>query len=76
MSRSIVREPAGSQGKTRRRHAKGVPPVAADPRHPGETFLNWETDRDRRAEWLLVPRALIALAFVVALVLVGLWVSQ
>ena len=42
----------------------------ADPRHPDAPFIQRELDRDRRYEWVLVPKAIIALAFVAVLVVV------
>lgn len=42
----------------------------ADPRNPGDAFLQDEIDRNRAGEWILLVKAGIALAFVVILVIV------
>lgn len=47
------------------RHALPV-----DPRNPGDAFLQEEIDRNRSGEWVLLPKAAIALAFVAILVAV------
>lgn len=44
--------------------------VPADPRHPDPDFLQREIDRDRKHEWVLVPKALIAIVAVAVLVLI------
>jgi hypothetical protein len=41
-----------------------------DPRHPDAVFIQRELDRDRRHEWVLVPKAIIALAVVAVLVVI------
>ena len=41
-----------------------------DPRNPGDAFLQAEIDDNRAGEWKLVPKAAIALAFVVILVVI------
>jgi hypothetical protein len=41
-----------------------------DPRHPDPAFLQRELDRDRAHEWVLIPKAIIALLVVVVLVVV------
>ncbi len=41
------------------------------PRHRGADDAQEEIDRDRRAEWWLVPKAALALAVVAALVVLG-----
>jgi hypothetical protein len=43
--------------------------ILADPQHPDPAFIQRELDRDRRREWFLVPKALIAIAIVGVLVL-------
>ena len=47
------------------RHAMPV-----DPRNPGDAFLQEEIDRNRSGEWVLIPKAALALAFVVVLVVI------
>jgi hypothetical protein len=42
----------------------------ADPRHPDAAFIQREIDNDRKHEWVLIPKALIALAFVAVLVVI------
>jgi hypothetical protein len=42
--------------------------IPADPRDPGEAFLQDEIDQNRAGEWILLPKAAIAFAFVGALV--------
>jgi hypothetical protein len=42
----------------------------ADPRHPDAAFIQREIDRDRRHEWVLIPKAIIALAVVGVLVVI------
>ena len=41
-----------------------------DPRHPSAEFIQAELDRDRRHEWVLVPKAIIAIAVVAVLVVI------
>ncbi|GHD48818.1 hypothetical protein [Mycetocola manganoxydans] len=45
-------------------------PPAGDPRHPGDAFLQAEIDENRAGERALVPKTVIAIAFVVLLVVV------
>jgi hypothetical protein len=60
------------------RHAPGVRTrqgrnaefLPVDPRHPDDAFIQRELDLDRRREWLLVPKAFIALAVVAVLVVI------
>jgi hypothetical protein len=44
--------------------------LPADPRHPDAEFIQRELDRDRKREWFLVPKTIIALAIVAALVVI------
>jgi hypothetical protein len=44
--------------------------LLVDPRHPDPEFVQRELDRDRKREWFLIPKALIAVAIVVVLVVV------
>lgn len=41
-----------------------------DPRHPSAELIQRELDADRKHEWVLVPKALIALAVVAVLVII------
>ncbi len=41
-----------------------------DPRHPDAAFLQAEIDADRKHEWVLVPKAIIALAVVAVIVVI------
>jgi hypothetical protein len=41
-----------------------------DARHPSPEFIQSELDRDRKHEWVLVPKAIIAIAVVVVLVVI------
>ncbi len=41
-----------------------------DPRHPSAELIQRELDRDRKHEWVLVPKAFIALAVVAVLVVI------
>jgi hypothetical protein len=41
-----------------------------DPQHPSAQLIQSELDRDRNHEWVLVPKALIALAVVAVLVVI------
>lgn len=43
-------------------------PPPGDPRHAGNAFLQAEIDENRAGERALVPKAVIAVAFVVLLV--------
>ena len=51
------------------RHSRKLVAVA-DIRNPGDAYVQAEIDSNRRFEWLLPLKALLALAFVLALVLV------
>ena len=42
--------------------------VVDDIRNPGDAFIQAEIDSNRRYEWLLIPKALVAFAVVAALV--------
>jgi hypothetical protein len=42
----------------------------ADPRHPDDAFIQRELDADRKHEWVLVPKAIIALVVVAVLVII------
>jgi hypothetical protein len=42
----------------------------SDPQHPSAKYIQAELDRDRKHEWVLVPKAIIALAVVAALVVI------
>lgn len=58
------------------RHGAGSAPqddpigVPADPRNPGDEFLQREIDDNRRSEYWLIPKAVLALAVVAALVVI------
>jgi len=41
-----------------------------DPRHPSDEYIQAELDADRRSEWSLLPKTVIALAFVAVLVVI------
>jgi hypothetical protein len=41
-----------------------------DPRHPSAELIQRELDQDRRHEWVLVPKAILAVAVVVVLVVI------
>jgi hypothetical protein len=41
-----------------------------DPKHPDAAFIQRELDADRKHEWVLVPKAIIALAVVAVLVVI------
>lgn len=43
-------------------------PTPVDPRNRGDAFLQDEIDRNRAGEWILVPKAALAFAFVAALI--------
>jgi hypothetical protein len=49
-------------------HADDQGPL--DPRHPDDAFIQRELDRDTRHEWVLVPKAILALAVVAVLVVI------
>lgn len=44
------------------------PVGSADPRHPSDEFLEQEIESDRRAEWWLIPKSVLALVIVAAVV--------
>ena len=50
------------------RHSRVTDLVVADIRDPGDAFIQAEIDSNRRYEWLLVPKAIVAFAVVAALV--------
>lgn len=52
------------------RHSGGSSLAVADIRDPGDAFIQAEIDSNRRYEWLLIPKAIIAFAIVAALVVV------
>lgn len=41
-----------------------------DPRHPSAELIQRELDRDRKHEWVLIPKAIIAVAVVAVLVVI------
>jgi hypothetical protein len=47
-----------------------VGPSYTDSRHPSAEFIQAELDRDRKHEWVLVPKALIAVVVVAVLVVI------
>ena len=49
------------------RHSRKLEAIA-DIRNPGDAYVQAEIDSNRRFEWLLPLKALLALAFVLALV--------
>jgi predicted hotdog family 3-hydroxylacyl-ACP dehydratase len=51
------------------RHSGAMPPVA-DVSNPGDTFIQAEIDSNRRFEWLLPVKALLALGVVFLLVVI------
>jgi hypothetical protein len=57
-----VGEPARHSATSR------IDPV--DPRNPGDVFLQQEIDANRRGERWLIPKALLSLAIVAALIVV------
>ena len=44
--------------------------VVDDIRNPGDAFIQAEIDSNRRYEWLLIPKAIIALGVVAVLVVI------
>jgi hypothetical protein len=52
------------------RHSGGSTLVVSDIRDPGDAFIQAEIDSNRRYEWLLIPKALVAFAVVAALIVV------
>jgi hypothetical protein len=55
---------------TSSRHSTRVPVVPSDLRNPGEDFLRQEIEQNRRAERLVVGKAVVAVAVVVLLVVI------
>lgn len=51
------------------RHSGALPPVA-DIRNPGAAFIQAEIDSNRRFEWLLPLKGLLALGVVLVLVVI------
>ena len=52
------------------RHS-GVSAITVDDiRNPGDAFIQAEIDSNRRYEWLLIPKAIVAFAVVAALIAV------
>ena len=41
-----------------------------DPRHPTDAFIQAEIDADRKHEWVLVPKAILAVVVVAVLVVI------
>lgn len=60
----------GGDAASPARHSEAGGVVVSDIRDPGDAFIQAEIDANRRYEWLLVPKALIALAIVGVLVVV------
>jgi hypothetical protein len=54
--------------QTHRATEKAAPPT--DPKDPGQAFIWAEIKSDRRGERILFPKALVALAFVAAIVVI------
>ena len=52
------------------RHSGAADIAVDDLRDPGDAYIQAEIDSNRRYEWLLVPKAFIALAVVVVLVVI------
>ncbi|HEY8912912.1 hypothetical protein [Lacisediminihabitans sp.] len=50
------------------RRGRTEPIVPADPRNPGDAFLQQEIEQNRRSERWLIPKAILALAVVAALI--------
>lgn len=50
------------------RHSGDTDIAVADIRDPGDAFIQAEIDSNRRYEWLLVPKAIIAFAVVALLI--------
>jgi hypothetical protein len=44
--------------------------TSVDPQHPDFDLIQRDLDRDRKREWLLIPKALIAIAVVAVLVVI------
>ncbi|CAN5494730.1 hypothetical protein [Lacisediminihabitans sp. H27-G8] len=47
-----------------------APETPVDPRNPGDEFLQREIDDNRRSEFWLIPKAVLALAVVAVLVVI------
>jgi hypothetical protein len=58
--------------RTNRRTHRATEPAAApeDPKNPGDAYIWAEIKADRRREWILIPKALAALAFIAVIVVV------
>lgn len=54
---------------TSSRH-EGTAEVAVDPRHPSDEFLQREIDDNRRAEFWLIPKTVLALVVVAVLIVI------
>jgi len=52
------------------RHSDAAALVVSDIRDPGDAFIQAELDSNRRYEWLLVPKSILAFAIVGALILI------
>lgn len=52
------------------RHSQTSAVAVDDIRNPGDAFIQAELDANRRHEWMLIPKALVAFAIVAALVVV------
>jgi hypothetical protein len=52
------------------RHAPGAVVQPVDPKDPGAEFLQAEIDSDRRSERILIPKAIVALAFIAVIVVI------
>jgi hypothetical protein len=52
------------------RHAPGALPRPVDPKDPGVEFLQAEIDSDRRSERILIPKTIVALAFIAVIVVI------
>lgn len=54
----------------RGRRVAAEPSVPVDRRNPGDEYLSREIEQNRRAEFWLIPKAVLALAIVAALVVI------
>lgn len=43
-------------------------PTPVDPRNRGDAFLQDELERNRAGEWILIPKTVLAFAFVAAFI--------
>ncbi len=59
-----------SQADSPVRHSARSGHVIADVRNPGDAFIQAEIDSNRRYEWLLIPKAFVALLVVAVLVVI------